>query len=342
MYAKREELKKIPYITNIPSDGRFVFLLPFIDKNDNKFKMHVPHGNGLTWIYAEPQQSCYYAEEISDKSRDIYLKIVDLVVQHYSFKSVVENLFRIINDIMNCSTVVEKSLVFLNLFRQTQDISIHNMIETELEYLFANIRSLYDLSELLIRDLWKINGSGDELPTSFFDMVKLDSAELQKKYGLPQPLIEYYSKSKDFFIACRDIRDNIFHSWNHSGLKGEIGVVFCLDEGFALQKNSVFSPNPVTKEFDIWPQEKTKENGLVSVLALISYMNNKVIDNLEELSCSLILSIKPYLPISATHKVFLRGPYVHHLVESVKYLNVQWIEEAIVYRKGEGTTPFQV
>lgn len=153
--TNKEILKGVPYITNVPSDGRAIFLQPYFDRTDRKFKMYVPQGNKLTWLFSEPIQSCYYAESVVDVSNDIYLKTVDVIVQHYSFESVLNTLIRINRGITNCGVVVEKYFVFLNLFRNTKDYSIVNLVETDLEYLFANVRSIYDLLQNVIRYLWR-------------------------------------------------------------------------------------------------------------------------------------------------------------------------------------------
>lgn len=218
-----------------------------------------------------------------------------------------------------CSVVVEKYLIFLDLYRNTKDVLTSNLITTDLEYFFGNIRSINDLLQSLIRDLWK-RTSNKNLPNSFYDMVKREPNDLKRKYNLPEPLIKYYVDAKDFFLKCRGIRDGIYHR----GLN--IQVVFCTEDGFALQKDNPLFPNPLTSEFKIWPEEKIKKNGLVSVLALISYINKRLLEDTDAFSQALIQSLQPLPPISETHKLFLRGPYIHHLLKSEEYLEKQWIE----------------
>jgi len=314
----KDELRKVPYIDYIPLDGRMVFLQPYLDKKDNTFKTFVPQGNKLTWIYAEPVESCYYAEAVIDKSKDIYLRLIDVIARQYSFDSVINTLLGIIRDIENCSVVVEKYFVFLDLFRNTEDVSTSNLITTDLEYFFGNVRSIYDLLQTLIQDLMR-RTSKKKLPNRFSRMIRQNSENLRRKYDLPEALIKYYIDTKDFFVKCRDIRDSIYHR----GL--DIQIVFCTEDGFALQKNPLI-PNPLTSKFDIWPEEKIKKNGLVSVLALISYINKRILDDLGTFSQVLTQSIQPLPPISETHKLFFRGPYIHHLLKSEEYLEKQWVK----------------
>jgi len=314
----KSELRKVPYVENIPLNGRSVFLQPFLDKSDGIFKTFTPQGKKLVMIFAEPVQACYYAEERIDESSDIYIKLIDIVARHYSFEPVMNTLLSVIRDIENCSAVIEKYFVFLKTYKTENDPLIGNLVTTDLEYFFGNIRSVYDLLQNLVRDLWK-RTSNPELPDSYYDLVKQDPEILKTKYNLPEPLIEYYKKTKDFFFKCRRIRDNILHR----GL--DIQLVFSTDDGFALQKNPMF-PNPITLEFDIWPNEKVKKNWLVSVLALISHIIKTVIEDTDTLSEALTQSITPPTPISATRKLFLRGPYVHHLLKLEEYLEKQWVD----------------
>ena len=101
-------------------------------------------------------------------------------------------------------------------------------------------------------------------------------------------------------------------------------AVFCLEDGFALQK-STFLNEPITRYFDIWIPEKIKENDLVSVLALYAYLNQSFLDSTESFSESLKESVKKVSIISSKYNLFLRGPYLSHLINSNKYLEEQWI-----------------
>lgn len=281
-------------------------------------KLYNQQGNELIWVFAEPFDACYYSEGIVDNTKDIYLRVIDIIGNHYSFESIINTLIAIIRDIENCNVILEKYFIFLNLYRNIKKSSIRELIITDLECLFGNIRSLYDLLQNLIRDLWE-RTANKSLPNSFFKTVKQDPRDLKRKYNLPDPIIDFYNSTKDFIITCKDIRDSIVHR----GLN--IEIVFCIEEGFALQKDNPLFPDLITKKFNIWPEEKVKENGLVSILALISYLIKELLENTDMLSKSLIKSIPPQPAITNSHKLFLRGPYTHHLLNLEEYLKIQWI-----------------
>lgn len=311
-----EELKKIPYLDYVPHDGRTIFSQPYFNANDKTFKIFIPQADKIIWLFAEPFESCYYAENNLNESTDIYLSIVDIIGRHYSFGSVLQNLISIIRDVLNCGVAVEKYFIFLDRYRNTKDVISSSLVATELEYFFGNLRSLYDLLQNVIKDLW-MRSTGKKLPESFSRMVS--KGNLEQKYGLPNPLVTYYNNTKGFFNKCCTIRDNIYHR----GL--DVQAIFCIEDGFALQKDSIF-PSPFVSEFDsIWPQEKIKKNGLVSVLALMAYANKEMLENFNMLSQALVQTIRPLPSISEKCRLFLRSPFAHHLIRSEKYVEEQWI-----------------
>jgi len=125
--------------------------------------------------------------------------------------------------------------------------------------------------------------------------------------------------AKDFFMNCRKIRDNIYHG----GLTPEF--IVCFNDGFGFQKDSQFFPSEILSEFNLWPQKKTKPNNIVSLLPLLSFINKNLLENLNVFSQSLMKSIEPLKAISNNYKLFLRGPYSHHLIKCEDYIEKQWL-----------------
>jgi hypothetical protein len=313
-------LEKIPYINFIPKDGRVISLLPFFDGIAGTFRVLVPQDDGsILLVPGKPVQGPYYAMTIVEEGNDLHSQLIEYITLSLSFQSTVNILGGIERDIINCSSVVEKYFIFLNLFRSTKDPMIANLVLTDVEFLFANIRSLYDSIQVMIGDiLGKVDKTKPHLPDSFYDMVKLEETDQLKKYSLSQPLRKFYSETKEFFLACRTIRTGFQHR------RVDIPIILCLDEGFALTKDNTFLKDPVVARFNIWPQEKNK-NGLVSLLGLIAYLNKTVLWHMDLLTEALKAAI-PALPlISNDFGVFFRGPHIQHLNLSNKYQIEQWI-----------------
>jgi hypothetical protein len=318
----------VPYIDHVPTDGRTVFLAPYIDKADNRWKIQVPAGGELKWLFGEPVEACYYADTVADPLKDMYLDIMNVVAQHYSFDSILNACLELLRRIVNCAVVLEKYFIWLNQFRKTHDTRLASMVQTDLEYLFANVRTAYDLMQLILNELW-IKTPQPKLRKSFAGMVQMNPSDLRRTYGLPEPMINFYSASKDFFTKAREIRDRIYHY--EAALNEEFrSIVLCDVEGFALSKNSIF-PDTISTVFDIWPAEKVRTNGLVSVLALISYVAKKTLQASTEFSRALVGSIVPLESISRSYKVYFRSPYGPHILRLDKYLDEQWIDKELSY-----------
>lgn len=312
--AQRKELNEIPYVDNVPSDGRVVHSYPYFDETKNGFITHIPNTDGtLTWVWAEPIESLYYAKSVPIDLNDIYLDFNNVLIQNYSYPTINYYLNGVIKDILNCSAFFEKYFIFHDLYINSNDLSIKSLISTEIEYFFGNIRSIYDLLQKIIKSLWKIE-TGENLPSSFADIVKQSDEDLKTKYGLSDPLINYYNNTKDLFSACKKIRDDI----NHNG--HTVDSIFCDEDGFAIQNS-----DPIFSQFvHVWPIEKVKKNGLVSLLALASFITMQTIENLDNLSLPIMHSISHGPPLSNTYKVILRGPYINHLNNLDKYIDEQW------------------
>jgi hypothetical protein len=251
--VSREELLKIPYVANSPTDKRTVFLNPFFDEKQKKWELPFPQENKIIFLQGEPIQMCYYSEEKLGDS-DLFLKLIDYTARYFSFAPALYSLFGIIRDIFNCGVVVERYFLYLDMFRKNKDTSIMNFVTADLEFLFSNIRSAYDSLQYLISAIW-YRGKKKALPKKFSDVIKWDATALTKKYDLPESLISCYQNSKDFFEKCKQIRNGIHH------LSMDTKIVYCLDDGFALQKGN-FLNDPITKHFDIWSPEKTKKKWL--------------------------------------------------------------------------------
>ena len=316
-------MTKIPFIDHVPHDGRAVLLPPYFDETDSIFKMYVPHNDKLMWVRAKPYLAWYYANSLVDKSNDIYIPLFDNIARRFSFRSTIKSLWRIILDVRNCGSIIEKYFIFLEKYKETKNIEISFLMETDLEYFFINIQSIYDLLQKTIRDLWK-KEAGAHMCLSFADMIKKDPRTLKTKYNLPEPIVNYYINSRIFFNNFRDVRDSIFRTIRRSGAQGRgFQVIFCTDEGFALSKKDPFLQNIL--KLNIWPEEKTKENGLISILALLAYITKEILRNFDMLSDALTQSITHYPSISKKQKLFYRGPFTNHLLNIDEYLKKQWI-----------------
>jgi hypothetical protein len=308
----------IPYISFFPKDGRAISIVPYFDEITKDFRLPVINNPNTTFVFADPVQSVYFAKELMNEN-DLHVNLIEFITTLWSFPSTMEILGGIERDIINCSSVVEKFFILLDRYRSTKDNMISNLMLTDIEFLFGNIRSLYDSLEVLIVDLTRKAHKKFILPNSFNDVAKLNDAQIMTKFQIDIPLLNFYSRTREFFSACRTIRVGFQHS------RIDIPIVFCFEDGFALSKDNVYFKDPIVSQFKIWPDNRTKENGLVSVLGLMAYLNGTVLTHLDILTEALKATLPSQEPITRDYKVFFRAPHNSHLRKSGEYQDRQWI-----------------
>lgn len=311
-------LQQIPYISHIPKDGRSVVLHPYYDHEKNEYFLYHPVGETLHTLWTKPIEMSYWSPYLVNSKIDVHIELFDVIAKHYSFEHVVNEMFRIESDIMNCSTIVGKYFLYMEKYSECKNNAISNMVVTDLEYYFGNIRSLFDLIQSIIKYLW-YKEKKKNLPDSFDKMVNKSKVKLKEKYDLSDSLINYYSNSKSLFSFCRKVRNGIIHSGR------DIRIVFCMEDGFGLTKGKSILKN-VPFEENIWPKQFIKQNNIVSILALYSFINIKILDNLSELAITFLKSFEPLPSLSENCNLYQRGFFVHHLVKAHQYLDLQWVK----------------
>lgn len=290
-------------------------------------------GAELTWIYAEPVESQYFAERIADPRRDVYVKVSDIIARYFSYQPAMDIRVQITTRLIYSAVALEKYFLSLIRYRETKDVCVADLVVTDLEYLFANARIVYDLIQTLFCFLWE-RETGIRMKRSFREIVQKSDDQLRAQYGLPEPMISYYVSSRELFFRIRAVRDAIFH---FSAEFQPQRFVFCDLDGFAVLRSKILS-DPVAFGFDIWPDEKIKTNGLVSILALIAYVNKIVMENTDRFSDALIETIHPPQAITESHKLFLRSPYSHHLLKVDEYIREQWVNGSLESRLSYGSS----
>jgi hypothetical protein len=331
--VSKSALAKVPFVSFIPEDGRLVSLLPFFEDKTGTFKIPFPRPDGIVLGPGKPMQGPYYAKSVIEEG-DLQSELIEYVTLSWSFPSTMKILVGIERDLINCSSVVEKYFVFLNKFRSEKDVMIANLVMTDVEFLFGNIRSLYDSLQVLIGDiLEKAGNKKAHLPKSYYDMVKLDETKMLEKYDLAEPLQKFYADTKEFFLVCRKIRGGFQH-W-----RIDIPVIYCFDDGFALQRENAYLKDPVGTRFRIWPEDKIKKNGLVSLLGLIGYLHSTIIAHMDLLAKALKASFSTPKAISKDFKIFFTGPHIRHLKLSDYYQKEQWIALSEAFNQDKDVEP---
>lgn len=289
-YVSAPELKKVPYIINIPTDKQAIYSYSYFDEGKKQFLWKFPNSNHeFNYISAVPLECLFYSKTKVDIEKDLFIDFFNVIICKYSHTFAKTSIDAIAHDILNLSAVFEKYFLFLNYMSSTPEKYKMILIRTEIEYFFGVIRSLYDLLQILIKH-FVTNYTKIKLPDKYSDIFDKDTHEMRSKWPkLPKQLNIYYKSSAEFFFKCRDIRNGIYH---HGVTNNFISYSV---EGFGISRDSFdFSG------FDIWPQDKVKNNNVVSLLALFAYITKTVIQNMNELAFTLLEAFSPKNPFIQT------------------------------------------
>ncbi len=317
------EARELPYVTHIPADGRLVVLMGYYDADEEQFYTFLQSGGKIAVIPSgEMLEGRYIAQFPAKPDIDRQLPLSETLVQHFSFQDVIATLLHVERDLINGLASLQKYFILLHFAKEYGDVSYMLMISTEVEYAVGNHRAFYDRLHGIVCALHpRYHGKSVTLPDSFAKLAEKDGNELDEKYGLPHPLIEFYHGRKRSFLKLRKIRDNIFHH-GHS-----LEIIFLLPDGFALRMGDRFAKE--LRELGLWEDALLKPNGLCSILPILEYLTRDMSEAAESLASSLLQTFED-LPtsIAAGHHVFFRSTLTRHLTLLDKYRKQHWFDPA--------------
>lgn len=216
MNIAREEIAKLPFVRHTPSDGRIVQLQSWYDAAADDWHLYIPHEERLIRMQGgEAVLGTYYAKEPANPATDIEFRLGRLILQHLSFPEIVKPLHDIQSDIHNCAAVLEKYHVFWHTRNELAARSAALLVQSELEYLFFLLRSLYDGLQHLVTGICSrliaLDGSNrkvcENLPNSFRRMVLKDDrlqsvSEIQARWHIPAQLAQWYEQEAEMFCSA--------------------------------------------------------------------------------------------------------------------------------------------
>jgi len=310
MYQKipKNEFDKLFHIRKDRDDNRIIPICPALD-DTGKFHMWAP-GNGKVIEYkGEPVEQTYFAKEPHSEC-DFCFKFLNCMYQRATSWDIMRLLDAIGNDIYNLSTCLAKIELYHKV-RNDKDIEIHRFVETEVEYIFAVCRSLYDLLQKIARNLWRnsksFKHSKKELNYSFAKMVLkgenlLTKEELQQNYALTPIFAEFYVKEAPFFKMLRDYRNNI----QHNGLSPD--YIYKTENGFAVHANS----KPFSS-FNVWDKNTFLPNNLAPLNPILGYVIRSTLSAMNDFVD--IMKKENVLPdeIAPAYLLFMKGYYTDKL-----------------------------
>lgn len=280
---------------------------------DGEWHMWIPDGkDGLCKIIATPVESCYFAKEPANEG-DIRLFFIEFLDQRASYPETHKLSQAAYSDVQNLAASLAKLELIFAAHKNWPGTA--RMAATELEYIFLNCRSLFDLFQEVIVTLWNHIQLLDEslnkrnLPQSYRRMVlhgdaRMSVDEIARKHQIPRQIAEAYYSTSPFFEWLRQYRDYIAHS----GL--DFDCVFVTDSGFAISIDKApFSG------MEIWSESNTLKNNLGSLKSAACHVIITTLRALETIIRAFQAVIRFPPPVVPDYAIYICGPNIAHLAQ---------------------------
>ena len=298
-----QQLATIPYLDSANLHGRTICSLAFHDAG--AWRTWAVAGHQLIEMQAWPAEAFYFSKDAADPN-DIYLHFLDFMSQRANFPQITLALDGIRDDVFNLSASLAK-IEHIQATHLTVGAGATRMVGSEIEYLFLVFRSIFDLLQEVARKLWETITLFDAdikkkpLTSSFNAMIRYEGKPvtreiLARRFGLPDPMADYYVKWQNFFDSLKGFRDNLVHHGSR------VQTVFLGESGFAISR----SLKPF-HDLNIWRDDERLPNELVPLMPVLGVIVHKTLVACEEFSQMLSVIVKFPPPTVPGMKLFMRG-----------------------------------
>jgi hypothetical protein len=307
MAASTSTPTSIPFVDVANLQGRIVMTSSFYDGQQWRMWTRTNEGLLIELKVVELADGFYFAKE-AQTPNDTHFSFLNFVAQHVSFPEIKFAVSGIMDDISNLTASLSK-LKLLHTHRNAIGMGVTRMAATEVEYILFVCRSLFDLLQEIIEKLWQMVKLSDpsvskkKLKPSFAEMAVFQEApvaasRLVEKYGLPQPLAEFYESYAPFFLDLRAIRNNLVHRGS------SIQTIFCDDADFLISGH--LKP---FKTMNIWRHDERRPNDLVPLLPAICSVIYRTLAVCEQFSIVMRQTFQLPPPLAPGMALFMRGPF---------------------------------
>ena len=324
------ELKKLPYVRRLPSDGRAVPIYAYYDDAENDWHSYFATREGELRRLAggELVTGTYLSNSPAEPDRDFEIPLGTFVIRHLSFPKVVPAVSEFANDVSHLSAVLEKYHM-ISAIRQHRSIEAGLLAASETEYLLMLVRSTYDVLQTVCRETAEFvrsRGSNrrafQPLPTSFARVVlaglRLRSRdEIKDKFGLTGALASFYATQGPSFKLVRDLRDDMVHR------RRELPWIFRLEEGLATSVDE-----PPWSRLPLWTPALIRNKRLGSLRAVFAYLTRNVLEAAASFMAAFGSSVGVRPALDPDVRMYLRGPFTHRLLRLDDLLANPWEGES--------------
>jgi hypothetical protein len=310
MQVNPSELKKIKYLRTDDIGGRNIPLQPYFDGKEWHVWAPASYDELVRLQAPDWCQGRYFAAAPA-RPDDGVVSLLDFLTKRAYFGDIVPVAHAIEHDILSLSAALWKIDL---LFAVGQDSSLPTAAAaaTDVEYVLVTCRSMLDLLQLAVHRLWKRvkltiaeqERGTIELPRSLADVVaKGDSArsvdDIRSKFRLPEPFVQFYSRSAEFALKLRRARGAIVH------LPTDSPFVFRLERGFGVKVDS--SP---FHELVNWESGHCEANGIGSLRFFLAAVILHTLRICEDAANTFMTNLELPSDVAPGLHVFLRSPHV--------------------------------
>lgn len=292
----------IPFLAKTNLQGRFIASLMFYDGVDWHTWLQTEQPDLFIKIRAWPAELFYFSKE-PENQNDLYSAFFDFVGQIANISSVKRPFGAIQDDILNLSA----SLAKFPALHSTKSPGATRLAATEVEYVLFICRSLFDLLQEVIKDLWdsiKLRDTSvkkKQLKKSFADMAlhadTLQTArQVADKFAIPMPLAECYARNAPMFLKIRKFRDDLVHRGHR------VQTIFNGDDGFLITKDL-----GSFRDIAIWRDHEIITNGLAPLGPVLNLIIHGTIAACEDFAVTLATTFKWQEPTVPGMHLYMRG-----------------------------------
>jgi hypothetical protein len=326
----KEEFKKLPYLIEVPEDGRAVPTYPYFDHSSKKWKIWVDQDGSLFEMNALDLDGAYISEAPAFPEVDYHLPFEEIVLKHFCTPEIFKIMVQVSEDLINALSYIEKYFIFL--YQHNHPVNkdmvkrLDIILRVELKGMFGLHRSFYDLLQLFVEEIYfKYSKTKKDFPDSFAKMIQKEPIILENEFNIPKPIINFYVNKKPIFLLCRKIRDNIYHH-GHS-----FGMIYSFDDGFAIEVEEK-NLNELDKIVGLWSPERLKKNRLGSVLNILVFIVDDMFETMSALAESIMDSFDNLPNPIFTEHVYLRTQFARHLHRLKEYREKQWFKPEEIFQ----------
>lgn len=308
----REAMRKhLPHV-DVDNLGDRVLPLHSLYK-DGEWHMWIPDGKeGLYERKAVPFEACYFAKAASSEN-DVNLFFVEFLHQCASYPETQKLAWAVYSDVQNLAASLAKLELIFSAYMNWP--GANRMAATELEYIFVNSRSLFDLFQEIMVKIWRrirlvnVSVKKQTLPSSYRRMVmhdekRMSAEEIVSKHKIPEQIAEGYYSTSVFFEWLRQFRDYIAHSG------GDFNCILVAENGFVVLKDKApFSG------MDIWCDTNVENNELGSLKSVACHVILTTLNSLDSIVRAFQTVIRFENPVVPEYSVFIRGPNINQLAK---------------------------